>query len=191
MSLFLAACSRNEFDNLLRDHKTSLNFDGQFSVKSLTDKPLIILGENQQNKQLLKIHIKPAADLNSARDEVKKSLFLMMGQYEFSLAPYPGQITTAVNCGTDFKPVLIENGPASLIKAYANERLALSICKEDDYFYQIYTSYFFNEDEKQLLTVDYYQPKETAKDALAVNFFSENFKELKTINLKEFSNLLR
>lgn len=189
--MLLISCSRNEFDNVLRDHKTTLDFDGRFSVKSVSDKPLIVLGENLQQKELIKIHIKTVSDLAAAKEEVKKSLFLMMGQYEFSLAPYPGQITTAVNCGTDFKPARIEKENVMFIKAYANERLALSICKEDDYFYQIYTSYFLNEDHKQLLLVDYYMEKSAANDDKAAAFFAENFKSLKSIDLKEFASLIR
>lgn len=172
-------------------HKTSLNFHGRFNVKSVGDSPLIALGENADKNELIKINIKSSPDINAASEEVRKSLFLIMGQFEFNLAPYPGMITTAANCGNEFKPVVVQFEKISAIRAFANQRLALSICKEDDYFYQLYTSYFYNEKEHQLISVDYYQTKNQNASISANKFFLDNFKELHNIDLNSYQAIIK
>ncbi|MFA6238499.1 MAG: hypothetical protein WC635_14290 [Bacteriovorax sp.] len=184
------ACSINDFDAFLKSNNVNLNFNGSFTVKSKSSTPLILLGENQSSKQLLKINVRQVKNYAEALAEVKKSIFLIVSQYEFTMAPYPGQITIASNCGLEFHPKLNIINEVYYITAYVNERLALSLCKSDGYSYSVSTAYFHDADKSQLLTVDFYQSKDVPQIA-SDNFFRINIKNVKNINLAEFSNLIK
>jgi hypothetical protein len=181
LCFFLLACARNDFDTFLNNN---------FTIKTKSTIPLILLGKNSTGNQLLKINIKHVQNYNDALAEIKKSLFLILSQYEFTMAPYPGQITTAINCGSTFHPKLNYKDNVYYISAYANERLALSICQGDMYSFYVSTTYFFDSSSNQLLTIDYYQNK-NGKQEDPIKFFNKYFTNLTNINLSEFKDLLK
>lgn len=123
-------------------------------------------------------------------EEIKKSLVLILSQYEFSMAPYPGQITAATNCGSSFRPKLVREGALTYLKAFANARLALSICASDGYKYNLSTAYFVNKENSILIIADYYQ-QSPASSGRERKLFNENFKNFKNVDLSPFSTLLQ
>ncbi|MBC7538054.1 MAG: hypothetical protein H7281_04490 [Bacteriovorax sp.] len=189
-SLFflLLSCSRNNFDSFLKENKTKLDFNSTFQVKTKSSVPLFVLGENISKEQLLKINIKHVKDNNKALDEIKKSIFLIVSQYEFTMAPYPGQITVATNCGTALHPKLNYKNNVYYISSFANERLALSICQGDEYSLIVSTAYFYEPSTNLLLSVDFYQKKNIFNTDPSI-FFKDHFKEINNINLSRFKNL--
>lgn len=190
-SFLLISCSRNDFDNFLNERKVELSFNGKFNIKSKNENPLILLGESADHQQLIKISAKDVSDKQTALKEVKKTLLLVLGQYEFTLAPYPGQITIAADCGTDRRPSLEKFSDTSFLRAYSNERLALSICKADDYTYVLGTAFFYNSKTHKLISVDFYQQKDHASLALASDFFSTHFRGWEILDLSGFSLLIK
>lgn len=161
-----------------------------FVIKTKNQQPLLVLAENKSSEEMIKIQIKAVKDYPDAFKEVKKSIILIASQFEFTMAPYPGQITEATNCGNKFKPKLINSNSLSYVAAFSNERLALSICEGDFYKYKTITSFFINESNTQLLVVDYYSKGEV-RDNDGARFLSLKFKNYKNINLDNLDILIR
>jgi hypothetical protein len=187
---FLLSCSNSELDNFFKENNVHLSLGDSFLVKTKSLRPLIVLTENSKQNELLKINIKAVKNYEQAFLEAKKTIILIVSQYEFTMAPYPGQITVATNCGTALHPRLIDRGNLNVITAFANVRLALSICEGDDYQYKVATSFFVNSENNQLLIVDYYYNK-LSNEAVSLKFFKDNFKNYKNINLADFKDLIR
>lgn len=125
-----------------------------------------------------------------AEEEIKKSLMLILSQYEFTMAPYPGQITAATNCGTTYRPKMFQKDGLSYLRTYANDRMALSICNSDEYKYVLTTSYFLNKENKSLLIVDFYQGHHK-DDEKEIRLLRENFNNFRNVDLQTFKNILK
>lgn len=177
--VLFVSCSKSEFDTKLSETGINLKFEKEFQLKSYNQFPFILIGENTKNSSQLKIQIKKVKSLDEANDEVKKAIFLTNSQYEFSLAPYPGQITDAASCGKSKKPSANKFSNINIIKKYTNSRLALSICDTDPSNFIMYTSFFYDKNSSNLIIVDYYVSNELSQPAL---FFKKHFNEF--INLE-------
>lgn len=188
--LIISCAAKNEYDDFFSTQNIPLNFNSEFQVRSKSLTPLLILGENSTKTELLKVHIKPIKDSQNAMEEIKKSLVLILSQYEFSMAPYPGQITAATNCGTTFRPKLVREGRLTYLKAFANARLALSICAADGFNYNLSTAYFVNKENSILIIADFYQ-QPPASPGKEIKLYNENFKNFKNVDLSPFSPLMR
>jgi hypothetical protein len=186
--LILSSCSKSEFDNLLDKNNIPLNFDGDFSLKSISTDPFILIGENLKNKDIIKIHTKDINSLEIAKQEIKKNILLIQSQFEFTLAPYPGQITAASNCGEKFKPQISTFQNLNFLNVFANERLALSICDSDIFYYHVLTSFYLDSSKKKLIIVDYYYREN--KDRV-LKLFHSKFNKLLNINFAEIDSSLK
>lgn len=185
--LLTSGCSRNKFETELKKRSIPVTFDNFFELKSLSEDPFIIIGENSEKGIVIKINVREIKnDVDSA---VKKNLQQILSQYQFSMAPYPGQLTTALTCGSAKHPQLTEEHGLSILNTFANERLALSICDEDDFVFKVKTAYFQTSDNK-LLIVDLYQKKDD-QSKISQQVLGVNFKELKFVSLKPFSPILK
>lgn len=178
--IFLISCSQSEFDTKLSETGIKSNFNNEFQLKSYNQFPFILIGKDKDDKVQLKIQVKKVKSVEEANAEVNKAVFLTNSQYEFTLAPYPGQITDAANCGVTKKPQKIKVEKFNFIKKYTNERLALSICDTDPSSYTLFTSYFYDKSSSNVIIVDYYVSGETG-DPLA--FFSKHFSDLTNLEL--------
>jgi hypothetical protein len=106
------------------------------------------------------------------------------------MAPYPGQLTSIVNCGKKYLPKLLVEEEFSIISAYTNTRFALSICDEDELAYHYSQAFFWNKKNSSLVIVEYFQKNRNLPEPAFV-FLKTTFLLLEKIDTSQFSAILK
>lgn len=188
--LILAGCSKNSFDSFLEQHGLPLNFEGRFDLVSFNESPAIVVGEERSKKGFIKVKYWKKASLEEAHNEIKNNLVRLASQYQFSMAPYPGQLSTIANCGKEFLPKIVKYEWGAAIYAHANERMALTICQGDIAFYEYSQSFFWDKKGMRLLNIELYQKKGEVID-LNLLFSNKHMVRLTRIDLEKYSPLFK
>ncbi len=190
--LFLVffSCARNDFDQALKQQSLPIDFEGLFTLKSFSPGPFILIGESIENKGLIKINVRPIPNDSTLDKELKKQIVRIASQFQFSMAPYPGQLTQAINCGKRFQPRIIKENKISIIKAFANKRLALSICQSDEFSYDLITAYFLDAKSNQLISVEIYQSNLNSSK-WSYGILSKYFNEYQSVSLDQYESLFK
>jgi hypothetical protein len=191
---FLGSCQNKnhpatDVEKFFQENQVKVSLDDSFALKSKSDQLHLILAENKARGELVKVHIKNVKNHNEVIEEIKKTIVLLLSQFEFTIAPYPGQITDAANCGTKYHPRSSQKDGLDFLTMYSNERLALSICDSDDVNYKIETYFYTNLSENQLLIVDYYQNKNGANNSSMS--MKDVFKNYQNVHLDIFKNIIQ
>jgi len=181
--LFSVSCSqkKTELNKYFEANNIQLKLSDSFELKNISSLQPVIRAEDSSNHRIIKISVKSLADKNSIEEEVKKAILLVATQYEFTMAPYPGQITEATNCGHQFRPVIVKNNNLSFLKLFSNSRLALSICDSDGYTYKTAMAFYKNPSASQLLIVEYFYQAD--KPETPEDFLKQNFKNYQNIDI--------
>ena len=187
---FLVSCVKNNFDLKLRDYKLPINFEGYYELVQLSEEPIIILGENAENGNIIKIKIIPLELEKTAEFLIRNHLARTISNYKFSTAPYPGQLTQIVNCGTKMRPILNLTGQFNYMSLYGRDRLGLAICDTDQFTHMSYTSFFLDEKSKRIIEVEFREIKRDKSEQFLV-FLKTKFTDLKPISLKPFEGMFQ
>ena len=151
------SCTRNEFVSKFNQLSSENKLKHEFEIINFNDSPIIFVGKDKENNHI-KIRIFENIHPNEFTTKIRQIINLYNSQFEFTTAPYPGQITTATNCGTKFRPIFSKNSGTNYIKYFANIRLGLSICDSDDYRYHQYL-FFLKNGPNSIIAIDYYSNK--------------------------------
>lgn len=186
----LNSCVKNNFDMKLKEYNLPLQFDGNFELVQFSEEPIILLGENSENGNVIKVRIIPINANMDLPNIIKNQLAKTISNYQYSSAPYPGQLSQIVNCGTKKRPILKYFGNFSYMQLYGRDRLGLSICDSDHFTHMSYTSYFLDEKSNRVIVVDL---RETIreKNGQLLNLLSHKFSVFKPISLKPYENLFQ
>ncbi len=187
--MLASACTGNKFEEAIHENSLDITFDSFFNLKSVSRDPLIIIGENAEKKLIIKFNIKSLKN-KKPEEEIKRTLIRLLSQYQFSMAPYPGQLTTAIKCGSKYHPQIRELSKISSIVSFTNERLAVSVCDEEVHSYQQTTVFLIDALKKRLIIVDIYQHKEL-EEFTSQKLLSKYFINSDIVDLSEFNQLFK
>lgn len=177
--LFWVSCTRNEFISKFNQYSTETKLKREFEITSSNDLPIILIGKDKDNNQI-KFRFFENILPEQLNAKIKQVIYLYNAQFEFTTAPYPGQITTATNCGTLYRPEFKNLKGLKYIKYFSNARLGLSICDSDEYKYYQYL-FFLKNGKNRFIAVDYYSNK-LIKDDQFQKLLNEIFEKPNLIN---------
>lgn len=171
--LITTSCLKNDFNSKLSTVST-ISIKKDFEVISFNDDPFILIGKDQFNNHL-KLRLFPNLTNNELEKKINQIILLYNSQFEFTTAPYPGQITTATSCGKQYKPKFIKIKNIEIMRYYATKRFGLAICDTDSFKYFQYL-FFIRNSEKSIFAGDFYSLKDLSENDLSnalTNLFSE------------------
>ena len=188
--IFATSCSKNNFDLKLKEYKLPATFEGYFELAQFSDEPVIMIGENAENGNILKLKILPLTTSMGIHDLVKNQLARTISNYQYSSAPYPGQMTQIIGCGTKRRPTLNYSGDFSYMSLYGRDRLGLVICDSDQYTHMSYTSFYLDEKSNRIVEVEFRQVKRDQSDQY-LDFLKNKLSRLKPISLKPYEEMFK
>ncbi len=175
----LLGCSRNEFVSKFNNISSETKLLTEFEISNYNESPFILIGKDKDNNQL-KIRFFENVSKDAVNSKIKQLIYLYNTQFEFTTAPYPGQITTATNCGQLYRPTVKSTKSIKYVAYFANSRLGLTICDSDEYNYYQYL-FFLQNGQNGLIAVDYYSTKSLNEDELT-NLIFRTFEKPTIIN---------
>ncbi len=162
--LIVTSCQKNIFEQNLKTIFQEADFNGEFNQTSFSSTPFILIGESK-NGEKIKIRNFIFKNDNELMNSIKRVITLYDSQFVFSVAPYPGQITTEIECGSNYKPKKLILKSFTAIRYFSNSRLGLAICNNDKKNYAQYL-FFIKASENNVLAIDLYLEKEVSTEEL-------------------------
>lgn len=115
-----------------------------------------------------RVRIRATHDLDPAAAErriaeARQRIDALFGERQ---APYPGELSNTLKCPEAFKPVdHTPRGTAhTLVRLYANERLAFGGCADDLLAYRVTIGQYYDPASRRLVEVEYFSPRAAAAD---------------------------
>ncbi len=97
--------------------------------------------------------------------------------YEKSVSPYPGEITNAISCAQEYRPVYTKDHAGGrethLFTGFATNRLTFGACTGDTIDHRAAVVIFFCEKQKRLYKLELFSPIKNSPESF--------YQEIKTI----------
>jgi hypothetical protein len=187
---FLISCEKNQFDSKLKENELPFQFDGKYQLLEYSEVPKIILGEEPQTQNIIKIRIVPYLSSNEIPNLIKNQLAKTFSNYQYSSVPYPGQISQLINCGTKRRPILKQMNHITYMQLYARNRFGLAICDNEPATHLSYTSYFMDVKFNRVVVVELRESTAHHSEYF-FNLFISKFNKLKPISLIPYQILFQ
>ena len=176
--LLFTSCVQNNINSRFKEMGINIELEKSFEIVSVFEEPIVF--NLKKNKNLLKILIIKSKSRDEALEKARVQNGLKLLAFDRSVTPYPGQMTTAANCDEKLRPKKIESKNLSYFNYFANERMAMVSCQNENIKYQVATSYYIS--GSSLVIVDYYTENKISNVELT-NFLINNFKKLELVYL--------
>lgn len=116
----------------------------------------------QHNDELLRVEIRSRVELSQAQHRIDGQLAQVKTMFEKARAPYPGEVSSAIECGSEFLPVYdtVDAGkiPISRITAYLTDRLTYGACTIEQATYRSMLALFFCPTQEKLYQLEFIAP---------------------------------
>lgn len=103
-------------------------------------------------------HDVDAVDAERRIAEARQRIDALFGERQ---APYPGELSNSLKCPEAFKPTdhTPRGAARTLVRLYANERLAYGGCADDLLAYRSTVGQYYDPDAARLIQVEYHSPR--------------------------------
>ncbi len=114
----------------------------------------------------LRLRVSHGVSPSDAQRRIESARERLDALYGERQAPYPGELSNSLKCPDGFKP--IDHTPlgsaASLVRLYANDRLAFGGCADDLLTYRASVAQYYTPSQGRLVQAEYFWPREQSSD---------------------------
>lgn len=114
----------------------------------------------------LRLRVSHGVSPSDAQRRIESARERLDALYGERQAPYPGELSNSLKCPDAFKPV--DHTPlgsaASLVRLYANDRLAFGGCADELLTYRASVAQYYAPSQGRLVQAEYFWPREQSSD---------------------------